>query len=92
MLLAQLHQHWRTSAGLVHSYVRLDTLIPHSQSKAFTAPRSGIVVDSTRDENLWGSVLGWAERAGLFMRAQTANARDVSAGATKDAMKTQFTL
>jgi hypothetical protein len=26
------------------------------------------------------------------MRAQTANARDVSAGATKDAMKTQFTL
>eukprot|EP01047_Picozoa_sp_COSAG01_P060282 COSAG01_NODE_7365_length_3235_cov_112.430804_3_plen_88_part_00 len=45
---------------------------------ARTATRSSIVLDDTRDENLWGSVLDWAERAGLFVRAQTANAGDVS--------------
>ena len=43
-----------------------------------TATRSDIILDDTRDENLWGSVLDWAERAGLFVRAQTANAGDVS--------------
>jgi hypothetical protein len=49
-----------------------------SASLTRTATRSGIVLDDTRDENLWGSVLDWAERAGLFVRAQTANAGDVS--------------
>jgi hypothetical protein len=49
-----------------------------SASLARTATRSSIVLDDTRDENLWGSVFDWAERAGLFVRAQTANAGDVS--------------
>jgi hypothetical protein len=49
-----------------------------SASLTHTATRSDIVLDDTRDENLWGSVLDWAERAEVFVRAQTANAEDVS--------------